>query len=54
MLPWATGPLTLLESIAKVTDQQVADPAQAKLDWSGLSVQVPECEARGTGGMLPH
>ena len=24
MLPWSTGPLTLLESIAKVPDHQVA------------------------------
>jgi len=24
VLPWATGPLTLLESIAKVPDEQVA------------------------------
>ena len=27
---------------------------EANLHWSVLSVQVPECKARGAGGMLPQ
>ena len=29
-------------------------PGEANLHWSVLSVQVPECKARGAGGMLPQ
>ena len=31
----------------------ITGPAEAKLYWSGLSVQVPECEARGVWGHAP-
>ena len=33
VLPWATGPLTLLESIAKVPDQQVAKTGKLSIFW---------------------
>ena len=33
VLPWATGPLTLLESIAKVPDQQVAKMGKSSIFW---------------------
>ena len=33
VLPWATGPLTLLESIAKVPDRQVAKTGKSSIFW---------------------
>ena len=33
VLPWATGPLTLLESIAKVPDGQVAKTGKSSTDF---------------------
>ena len=33
VLPWATGPLTLLESIAKVPDRQVAQTGKSSIFW---------------------
>ena len=33
VLPWATGPLTSLESITKVPDQQVAKTGKSSIFW---------------------
>ena len=33
VLPWVTEPLTLLESIAKVADQQVAKTGKSSIFW---------------------
>ena len=33
VLPWATGPLTLLESTAKVPDRQVAKTGKSSIFW---------------------
>ena len=33
VLPWATGPLTLLESVTKVPDRQVAETGKSSIFW---------------------
>ena len=40
VLPWATGPLTSLESIAKVPDRQVAKTGKSSIFWLLSSVQT--------------
>ena len=39
VLPWATGPLTLLESIAKVPDQQVGKTGKSSIFWLSSFLQ---------------
>ena len=40
VLPWATGPLTSLESIGKVPDRQIAKTGKSSIFWLSSSVQT--------------